>query len=581
MKKNSIILFLLLPFVVQVTCAQNSDSVSKKKYVIVASKPMTYADSSNVKQLFFAALTEKTNGRYTEASDLFNRIIQIDPANDASLFELGRIKRNQNNTAAAQDLFERAVTVSRDNKYYWLSLADCYEKVNDLPKLENAFNELSRIDPDNPEYLFDKANVFFSEKRYDDALAIYKQLEQTIGINDDIIANRQKIYLKQGKIGPAAASLEEMIKAHPNQMRYYIMLGEIYNSNGLTDKALKVLEKAEKLDPGNGMVHLALADIYREKKDNVGSFNQLKKAFALTDLSVDQKLGIIMSYLPKFPNPDAKASALELSRVLTVANPASSKAFAVLGDMLLQNELPKDAKAAYKKALQLDDQVYVAWEQLVRLDLSDNSVDDAIKDGQDALAIFPNQAWMNYLVAVAFVQKKLYNKALGYSTNVPSLESQDKSLISQAYSLTGDCYHGMKDNKKADEAYDKSIEYNPDNTYTLNNFAYYLSLRNEQLDKAEQMSKHSNDLQPGTASFEDTYAWILFKQKKYNDAKIWIEKAIADDKEKSATQIEHYGDILFYLGDVDAAVLNWTKAKQKGGAAPVLDRKINEKKYIE
>lgn len=231
--------------------------------------------------------------------------------------------------------------------------------------------------------------------------------------------------------------------------------------------------------------------------------------------------------------------------------------------------------------MELDNQVYGAWEQLVRIELSDNTLDEAIKDGEEALSIFPNQAWMNYLVSVALVQKKQFSKALSYANNVPEIETQDRSLLSLDYSVIGDCYHGMKDMKKSDNAYDKSIEYNPDNSYTLNNFAYYLSLRNEQLDKAAQMSKHANDLQPNTASFEDTYAWILFKQKKYSDAKLWIEKAIEHDKGKSATQIEHYGDILFFLGDVDGAVSNWKKAKSQGSTTGVLDQKINEKKYIE
>ena len=59
-----------------------------------------------------------------------------------------------------------------------------------------------------------------------------------------------------------------------------------------------------------------------------------------------------------------------------------------------------------------------------------------------------------------------------------------------------------------------------------------------------------------------------------------MEKAMQHNKD-SAVQVEHYGDILFYLGDVEAAVLNWKKAKQGGAASPQLDRKINEKKYIE
>ena len=108
-----------------------------------------------------------------------------------------------------------------------------------------------------------------------------------------------------------------------------------------------------------------------------------------------------------------------------------------------------------------------------------------------------------------------------------------------------------------------------------------MSVRGLSLDKAAQMSKRSNDLQPNTASFEDTYAWILFKQKKYADAKVWMEKALANDKDHSAVQTEHYGDILYHLGDADAALANWKKAKEYGGDSSTLQRKINEKKYVE
>lgn len=161
------------------------------------------------------------------------------------------------------------------------------------------------------------------------------------------------------------------------------------------------------------------------------------------------------------------------------------------------------------------------------------------------------------------------------------MEFQDKDVLSLSYSALGDCYHELQDNKNSDAAYDKSLTYNPDNGYTLNNYAYYLSVRGEQLDKAAQMAKHANSIQANVASFEDTYAWILFKQKNYKEAKAWMEKALAHGKDKSAVQTEHYGDILFYLGDVDTAVQNWKKAKEYGGHSPALDRKINEKKYSE
>ena len=163
----------------------------------------------------------------------------------------------------------------------------------------------------------------------------------------------------------------------------------------------------------------------------------------------------------------------------------------------------------------------------------------------------------------------------------PTLETQDKELLSQSFSSLGDCYHSLNDLQKSDQAYEKALTYNPDNAYTLNNYAYYLSVRGNSLDKAAEMSKHSNELQPNMASFEDTYAWILFKQKKYADAKKWMEKALAQIRITAPVQSEHYGDIMFHLGDTDAAVENWKKAKENGGDSPVLERKINEKKYVE
>jgi len=549
--------------------------------VIVTGRPMSDMDSAMVKDLFFKALREKTTENLTLAGELFDRVIHIDPANDAALYELAIIKQTQNKYDEAQPLLEKAVTVNSDNEWYWVALADCYEKSNDISKLENVFNELTRINPDKPDYYYDKANTYFLLGKYDEALQAYNEVEKLTGPTDDLLANKQKIYLKQGKVDLAADQLEKMIEANPSQIKYYLFLAQLYSANNLGDKALKVLQTAEKINPKSGLIHLALADIYRDKKNPDASYNELTTAFAIPDLDIEQKIKIILGYLPRFPDPNVKASALELSRILTIAHPADARAYAIYADMLLQNEKLADAKAMYKKSVSLDDKVYAVQEQLVRIELANSDANAAIADGKNALSLFPNQAWMNYLVGVAWVQKKDYKKAIEYLKNATSLDIQDKDLLSQSFSALGDCYHDLNENKNSDDAYDKALSYNANNAYTLNNYAYYLSVRGEQLEKAAGMSKRSNELQPNTASFEDTYAWILFKQKEYSEAKVWIEKALADDKDNSAIKSEHYGDIMFYLGNIDAAVENWQKAKAKGDQSPVLERKINERKYIE
>jgi Tfp pilus assembly protein PilF len=113
----------------------------------------------------------------------------------------------------------------------------------------------------------------------------------------------------------------------------------------------------------------------------------------------------------------------------------------------------------------------------------------------------------------------------------------------------------------------------------LNNYAYYLSLKGADLDKAEKMAKKAVTLEPGNASFEDTYGWVLFMQGKYSEAGEWISKALNSKEETSAEVMEHYGDVQYKLGDVQKALDYWIRAKQKGPGSGQLDKKINDKKY--
>jgi tetratricopeptide (TPR) repeat protein len=428
----------------------------------IAAKTLTAADSGTVKQLFFSALREKTIENTKLAAELFNRILQIDPANDAAMFELANLEKSQNNYPVVQNLLERAVTINPNNEWYWIALAGSYEKSNDLDKLENVFNQLIRLDPTKPDYYYDKANALFIQKRYDEALAMYNKVEELAGPSEDLLVNRQKIYIRQGNVKKAISALDELVTANPTQVKYYLMQAEIYNSNNLNDKALVVLQKAKAIDPKNGLIHLALSDIYREKNNIEASYDELEAAFAIPDLDIDQKIRIILGYVPKFPDVNAKASALELSRILTITHPTNSKAFAIYGDMLLQSEKISEAKTAYKKAISLDHQAYNVQEQLVRIDIGENDLDAAIKDGENSLSFFPNQAWMNYMVGVAWQQKREYTKAVSYLRTAAALETQDKDLLSQCFSALGDCYHSLGDNKSSDNAYEKAIAINPE-----------------------------------------------------------------------------------------------------------------------
>ena len=112
---------------------------------------------------------------------------------------------------------------------------------------------------------------------------------------------------------------------------------------------------------------------------------------------------------------------------------------------------------------------------------------------------------------------------------------------------------------------------------TLNNYAYYLSEEGTNLQKAEEMSAKAVKVEPKNATYLDTYAWILYKQKRFAEAKIYIDMALkfTADSTNDTTLREHAGDIYVGLKDYARAVEFYKQALQQGGDIKMLTKKIN------
>lgn len=571
MIRKTLLLFLVLSSV-------SLSGQEKSNIIIVTGKPLTPLDSIEIKRSFFKALQEKTAGNIDQAAVIFRGIIDKDPQNSASLYELGNISLAQNLKDDAGEYARRAVTLDPDNKWYWLLLSEIYKKNNSLEDLIPVFNELIRLEPDKEGYYFDKANALSLLNKYKEAEEVYKEIESRFGLSEDLEEARNKITLSREEPHIAIQRLEKLIKKDSPDIDNYLNLAQLYIKQGQFEKAHDVLKKAQKKQADNSFIHLLLSDVYQAAGRRAEAFEETKKAFSDPRFPIDIKVQIILSYFSKFKDPVILNGTTELACVTTQAHSREPKAHALYGDILFQGKKFEEAKQAYKKALSLNNKVYLIWAQLLQIEISQNNFKEAIQDGDTALNIFPHEPDLYFFTATAYAQVNDHQKAVNYLKNALSINPKKWIPESDIFSSLGNSLNSLKRFKESDDAFNKSLELNPDNVYTLNNYAYYLSLREVNLEKAAEMAQRANDLKPGNASFEDTYAWVLFMQKKYADARIWIEKAIKDNS-NSAVQYEHYGDILFYLGETDQAVQQWKKAKDKGIISETLEKKINEKKY--
>jgi len=547
------------------------------------SNNLSDAQKAEVTNLFFNASRDKILGNMDKAATGFSDVIRKDPSNAAAMYELANIYDSQKKYADALYFIKSAYLLDRFNPWYALSYSDILQKNKKFNDAASVLERLVQDYPDKPDYYFEWASALIFADRPGDAIKAYDKLEEKIGITRDVCQQKARLFQRMGKLDKAVDELKRYIAYDPADAQTYGMLAEVYQEMGDKEKALDTYNQILQIDPENPFVHLSLADYYRNNGEKEKSVEQLKMAFQNKELDIDTKISILSSYYALIGiHPELKDQAMEMARLLVSSHPSEPRAHAVYGDFLLQDEKLEDARKEYILARDLGSNEFVIYSQLLLIDAQLLWIDSLKKDSEDAMELFPDQPLVYYFNGFANIQKKNYTEAISSLNSGVKMVVDNKQLEARFYSSLGEAYNEIKDYAKSDESFDKALVITPKDANTLNNYAYFLSLRGEKLEKAEKMSRQSNELEPSQSSYEDTYGWIMYKLNKFEDARIWIEKSLSNGSDKSATVLEHYGDVLYKLGDFAQALEYWQKAKDAGeGASDYIDRKIMEKKLFE
>ncbi len=325
-----------------------------------------------------------------------------------------------------------------------------------------------------------------------------------------------------------------------------------------------------------------LADYYRTIGNDSLSFYYSEKAFASKNIPIDMKIAVLSSYIQFYDqNKKYFSEAYRLSEILRETHPKDAKSYAITGDLYNIEGNQDEALKYFKKSLEYQQDVFTIWQQIFFILSDQKKYQELVEESNRAKEYFPNKAMVYYFNGFAYNQLKDYKNAIKAYERGEKMTGTNNDLKAEFYSSLGNTYQSMKNYKKSDESFDKALELKPNFIEVLNNYSYFLSLRNEKLDKAEKMSSLSNSLSPNNSTFLDTYAWILFQQGNYEKAKEWQEKALNYTSEPSSTLLEHMGDILYKLGEKDAAIKYWKDAAALPNASEKVKKKSNEGEYVD
>lgn len=536
---------------------------------------------------FFEAMNAKAINKHDAVFDYLTYCHTIDSTNANVLFELANYYNSLEEKNKALDYYRNAVRYDNENYYYNLAYASmCYEFKQYSDAIEQ-FELLVKKHPDNSELYIYLSESYRMNGELQKAVSTLNRLEQMVGLNEKISLQKFQLYTLMKQEKKAFAEIQKYIDKYPNEIKYQILLGDLYLQAGKKDEAFLVYSKAKAVDPEDPYLISSMAEYYEQTNNKAAAENELHTALISPKMDVETKLAILAQYVGSLQiNKKDTENVNALFDTLMIQHPQEPDLNLMYGNLLLLQEKKDEARFQYQLYAEANPTNPVGWEKMLFTAFPD-SLQLSIEICQEALEYITDQPQFYFYLGISEYMEENYTPALeALQKGVTYVDENNKRLLADFYGQIGDLYYHLEKKDSAFLMYDKSLSYDPSNVGILNNYSYFLSLEKKDLEKAERMSSLTVKAEPSNPTYLDTYGWVLFVRGAYTISKIYLEDAIKYSEEKgediSAEVYEHYGDVLYKTDEPEKALEYWVKAKEKGDSkSKTLDRKIETKTYIE
>ena len=533
---------------------------------------------------FLEAMRMKEKNEYDAAFGLLQHCLDINPNASSALYEISQYYMFLRQVPQGQAALEQAVAFAPDNFWYSQGLVSLYQQQNELDKAVTLLEKMVTRFPSKQEPLFSLLDIYSRQEKYNDVISTLNRLEKRLGKNEQLSMEKFRIYLQMKDDKKAFQEIESLVQEYPMDMRYQVILGDVYLQNGKKQEAYDAYQKVLAVEPDNPMALFSMASYYEQTGQKELYQQQLDTLLLNKKVTSDTKISVMRQVIVENEQSSAKDSTqvIALFDRMMKQDIDDPQIPMLYSQYLLSKNMEQEAVPVLEQVVDLDPTNKAARLMLVSAAVKKEDYKQIIKVCEPGIEATPDALELYYYLAIACHQAEQTDSVLSVCSRALEHVTADtrKEVISDFYSIMGDIYHTKKQMAEAYAAYDSSLVYNPSNIGALNNYAYYLSVERRDLDKAEEMSYKTVKAEPNNSTYLDTYAWILFEKGNYAEARIYIDNAMKNDGEKSDVIVEHCGDIYFMTGDVEGALKYWKKALEMGSESKTLKQKIEKKKYI-
>ena len=557
--------------------------------ILISSQIMCNAqetdDSQRYDRLFLEAIIEREKGNDAAAFEMLQRCLDIRPDASEAYYYLAHYYLRMKDSDKALSAFKKASQLEPDNVNYLETLAQMYLQSQDLKSATETFEQLSKAEPDREDILGMLVELYSNdESQYPKAIATLGRMEQLDGMSERISYAKAEFYQKMGNGKAAIAEMKKLADQYPNDLNYRSSYADMLLMNNNEKKAIDIYRGILREEPGNSKVLFSMRTYFKGQGNMVAADSMTVNILTASNANTDEKIYLLRQEV--MDNENGGSDSTKIIRLFerTINTKDSDPSIGLLYASYMElKKMPKaDINRVLEDVLKKAPDNAAARLQLIADAWEKKDFGRVVTLCSAARQYNPDEMAFYYYQGVALSQQDKTDEALDTFKNGISVINEQSSpdIVSDFYSIMGDLLHEKGEKQQAFAAYDSCLQWKPDNLMCLNNYAYYLSESGGNLIKAEEMSYKTIKAEPQNATYLDTYAWILFRQERYAEAKIYINQTLQCDSDSSAVIVEHAGDIYAKCGDIDKAVELWTAALKKSPDNELLARKTRQRKYI-
>jgi tetratricopeptide (TPR) repeat protein len=572
-KKVLLIAFLLIS---SISVGNAQGNLSKKERKKQANKTIT-------NRFFIEGTKLMALGDLEKSHFYFRKALDLSPEEPAINYKVAEVLIKTNQAEEALPFAEKAVKLDEDNKYYALMLAEIYSNLKQPLKAAEILNQLTVDGDKNQQYNLDLASIYLTAQEYEKALIVLDRAEGYYGILEPITVQKQRIYLRKNNLNKAIEEGQRLIEARPGNANYVLNLVEILYNNNRLEQALELVLGEIKKYPNQSELQMAAYALLKEKGQLEQANVFLKTAFASPDLDPEVKTKAYSTLLTDIKTAEKESLLDFLETLMLEANPENAFVFGVMGERRMLAGEDEAGMEYFKKSLLLNPKDPKRLEQVIVGSFGENAnFEEAEKFTILGVDNFPQSAefWF-YDGVVKAARKKDLDAVASLQRALELNANKNPQLAQVAHGSLGSSLYNLGDKQKAFEEFEAALKLNPEDEQVLNNYAYFLSLDKQELEKAKKMSEKVVKKFPKNGTFLDTHAWVLFQMGDYEAAKKFMLDALNNETEPSGVMLEHYGDILYHLDEKAEALIYWIKADKTSEKSEKLSQKIKEGKYYE